>query len=215
MHKLQRKWNMKSLFVVFILILTATSSNSQQQYTIKEYGRRIQLDGFLLEWKQKSAHSWTDDQQWFWDAVNTPEGITGYFKSKSKQPCSIWTFTFNSQGCITPFIAHIDKGTLVEKQSFFAFDKQLLLTSGEIVVEWVIPWNKACLNGSGDYSLTFKGYDSCGNSLPAVTIVGNQKIRNSKSVWNGTAIRIFVIAVLTIVFIIMRRRIRRRRSQTQ
>ncbi len=206
---------MKSLFAVFILCLTAVSDDAQQQFTINEHGRRIQLDGFLLEWKQKSAHPWTDNQQWFWDAVNTPEGITGYFKSKSKQPCSIWTFTFNSTRSITPFVVNIDKESVMKKHSYFEFDKQLLLDSGVIVVEWIIPWSKAGLNNSGDYSLTFRGYDSCGDSLPAITIAGNQKIRNLQSVWNGTAIRIVVIAVFSIVFIVMRQRIRRKRSHTQ
>jgi hypothetical protein len=40
-------------------------------------GRRIQVDGFLLEWRGADAHVWPGSN-WRWDAVSTADGVAGY-----------------------------------------------------------------------------------------------------------------------------------------
>jgi hypothetical protein len=40
-------------------------------------GRKIQVDGFLLEWRGDNANIWPGSN-WRWDAVSTAEGIAGY-----------------------------------------------------------------------------------------------------------------------------------------
>lgn len=40
-------------------------------------GRKIQVDGFLLEWSEAGARAWPGSA-WRWDAVSTADGVAGY-----------------------------------------------------------------------------------------------------------------------------------------
>ncbi len=40
-------------------------------------GRKIQVDGFLLEWRDEDANVWPGSN-WRWDAVSTVDGVAGY-----------------------------------------------------------------------------------------------------------------------------------------
>ncbi len=205
----------KNEIKTFILVLFVFGcSVAQQNYFVKEHERRIQLDGFLLEWKSSSSKNWYKDSLWLWDVINTPEGITGYFKSKMTPECSDWTFTFKNNDNSRKFIIAIRKDTLNKGNSdFYQIDRQTLSTSGIVIVEWVIPWDSLKIDSSGLYKIHVTGVSACGDSLAEITMSGNQKISKSRSVWSGTAIRFVMIAVLAIVFIYMRRKVRKKRSR--
>jgi hypothetical protein len=201
--------------LICIVVLAVSFTEAQKSYDISQHGRRIQLDGFLLEWKSDSAKS-IDNVGWSWDAINTPDGISGYLKSNHSVSCRDWTFTFRTQNpAIEKLIIQIKQESNDQKNTFYQFDHPLFDSAGVVRVEWVIPWSAAGLGSDGKYKIDIQGASNCSDSLPQIMITGNQNIRKPKSAWSGTAIRIVAIAVLSIVFVFMRRTTRRRKSQKE
>lgn len=202
--------------LICIVVLAVTFTEAQKSYDISQHGRRIQLDGFLFEWKSESAKTYDNNQMWSWDAINTPDGISGYLKSNHRLSCRDWTFTFRAQNPgVEKLIIHINQESKDQKNTFYQFDRPIFDSAGLVRVEWVIPWSAAGLDSDGVYKIDIEGSSNCGDSLPQMMITGNQNIKKSKSAWSGTAIRVVAIAVLTILFVFMRRTTRRRKSRKE
>ncbi|MDR2591786.1 MAG: hypothetical protein LBC59_03160 [Chitinispirillales bacterium] len=53
------------------------NTGDKESVNMVRRGRKIQVDGFLLEWRGAAANVWPGSK-WLWDAVSTPEGIAGY-----------------------------------------------------------------------------------------------------------------------------------------
>jgi hypothetical protein len=197
-------------------VLTITCTEAQNVYDISQHGRRIQLDGFLLEWKSESEKTFGNNQEWGWNAVNTADGISGYFKSINKVTCRDWIFTFQSQNPgATELMIKINQELSMQKNTFYQLDRALFDSTGVVCVEWVVPWSTAGIGSDGSYKVDIQGASNCGDTLSPIIITGNQNIQQSKSVWSGTAIRIVAIAVLSGAFIFMRRKIRQRKTQKE
>ena len=201
---------------ISILVLTISYTEAQNVYDISQHGRRIQLDGFLLEWKSESERPFGSNQEWGWNAVNTADGISGYFKSIDKVTCRDWVFTFQSQNTgAQELLIKINQELSLEKNTFYQLDRALFDSTGVVSVEWVIPWTAAGIGNDGSYKIDIQAASSCGDTLSQIVITGNQNIQKTKSAWSGTAIRIVAIAVLSIAFIFMRRKIRQRKTQKE
>jgi hypothetical protein len=202
--------------LICIIMLAVSFTQAQKKYDISQHGRRIQLDGFLLEWKSDSAKKFDGNQVWRWDAINTPDGISGYFESNSRLSCLDWTFTLRSQNSRAErLIIHTNQPQKEQKNSFYQLDRPLLDSAGLVSVEWVIPWSAVSVGGDGVYQVDIQGLSICGDTLPPIMITGNQTIKKSESMWKGTAIRVVAIAALSIIFVYMRRTTRRRKSQKE
>lgn len=71
---------MRKIIIVLIAALAATAFDAfgadTKSVNIRQ-GRKIQVDGFLLEWKEADARSWPNTA-WLWDAVSTADGVAGY-----------------------------------------------------------------------------------------------------------------------------------------
>lgn len=206
--------NLNFRFIFFIsIILFFGNDIFAQNYSINRYGRKIQLDGFLLEWSSKTAHPWNSDSQFVWDAINTPEGLAGYLHSRYLPSCSKWTFLITSQNSSAePLTIKIEKDSMLNRSSMYQVDIQAFVSSGLITVEWLIPWTKISVDNSGLYKLCLNGYSACGDSLHPIVLNGSKQSKKT-FVWRGTAIRAGVIAVLSVIFILMRGKIRRQMNQ--
>jgi len=133
-------------------------------------GRKIQVDGFLLEWRVADANVWPGSE-WRWDAVSTAEGIAGYVSlpagsvnrsvNVDNNP-KIDTVinindsavtvnndtginTINAPWVIT--LRAVNTGRSLEinlpgspSGGFFAFDKEGFDAGGPLTAEWVVPW---------------------------------------------------------------------------
>ncbi|MBN1601198.1 MAG: hypothetical protein JW915_06290 [Chitinispirillaceae bacterium] len=186
-------------FILFLML--SVQLFSQESVEIDRYGKRIQLDGFLVEWSEKYSKKWDSAGVWLWDVINTPEGISGYFKSTRALPCSSWNFLIESSGNGKPFIITIPSADEPHQQ-FYRFDHELFKESSRLAVEWVIPWNAADLDNKGRYALDTRARDGCGDTLSSIMITGSkeppQRIITGKIIIQAVAI--VVLLVLYIVF---------------
>jgi len=194
---------MHSLFCkkFVLLLMLSVGLFSQESVEIDRYGKRIQLDGFLIEWSEKYSKKWDSSGVWQWDVVNTPEGISGYFKSTATLSCSSWTLLVESSGKGKPFIITVPS-TDENSQQFYRIDQELLKESSRLVVEWVIPWDAAELDTRGRYALDIRARDECGDTLPSIMITGSkeppQRIITGKII--AQVVAIVILLVLYIVF---------------
>jgi len=206
--------NYKFISVLVMVSLSAIFSSAQNVYEVASDGRRIQLDGFLLEWKSDASRPFGKSGEWGCDAVKTVEGLSGYCKSKVPLSCENWKFVFLSGKSDDKKIEmYFNSASDTIKSPYYQYDRELYVSSGKLVTEWVIPWSLLETDSSGFYKLDIKVVNSCGDSLPVLTIRGNKILSDTKSSWSGTAIRALLIAILTMVFILMRRKLRKRTNQ--
>lgn len=199
-----------TIVVLFVLCIQQCIV-SQVVYEVKDNGRRIQLDGFLLEWKPSLARPFGNNIEFVCDAAKTPEGLSGYCKSKNPVSCGDWTISvFNELNHEEIVKIRCLRNGIAEKNSYYQYDYERFVSSGQLVTEWVIPWEMLIGNASDTFKLGFATVSVCGDTLPVLSLTGKMNSGEKNSIWSGTAFRAGIIAVLTIVFIALRRKIRKR-----
>jgi hypothetical protein len=205
MHNLQWK-----LFPV--LLLCSFKLFSQQSIEIDRYGKRIQIDGFLVEWSEKYCKKWDSSGKWLWDVVNTPEGISGYIRSKTAVPCSSWNITLESPGSRKPFTIDANPGSTAQN-SFFRIDQELYKETQKLVIEWVIPWDEADVDTLGRYALDIRLNNRCRDTaISSIMITGNKK-PPEKIITNKVIVQGSIIAILLSVYIYIRTKFIRKKHQ--
>jgi hypothetical protein len=205
---------MKCFIFLFIFCIQLFS---QESVEIDRYGKRIQLDGFLIEWSEKHSKKLDSTGIWLWDVINTPEGISGYFRSTEALACSSWSIIIESSGNSKPFIINIPSGE-DQHQSFYRIDQELFKESSRIAVEWVIPWDKADVDNRGRYALDIRARDGCGDTVSSIMITGSKEPPR-RIITGKIIVQVVIIAILLILYIVFRIKImhqkRRKRSLHQ
>ncbi|MGA3051189.1 MAG: hypothetical protein ABSE00_04630 [Chitinispirillaceae bacterium] len=190
-----------------------TSGNAQAE-SIRS-GRSIQLDGFLIDWQEKTRHQWAGSATWFWDAAATPEGVAGYFTNQWAS-CSSWTMYVVVRGLSRPsWEMKASKGNAHSdwyRTRFIYHDGVNAIT-----LEWLIPWDSLAVDSCGAYAIHIAGYSDCGDSLASLHLTGNIHALTRKiSLLRMFAVRLIVIAILLGFFIglqfVDRQKTRRRGS---
>lgn len=196
-------------FLALYILCAFVISFAEQSISVEKYGRRIQLDGFLLEWNAQTAKPWKNNNQtWFIDAVNTEEGLAGYFRSDSSVSCSSWFFTFSQ-----PSVKQIFKIQFPNSgNEFYKSDPKLYDSLGIITIEWVIPWKQISYDSTGKYSLFITGNSNCGDSLPQFQISG---FKDEKTVVNLISVifRAGLIILLIVTYLILNAKIHNRKQR--
>jgi hypothetical protein len=197
------------LLTVFIFVLPAFSLDT---VSISTSGRRIQLDGFLLDWVEKGRHVWKNSHGWVWDAVNTPEGLAGYFHC-GMVACSSWTFFADLHRLKTrPWNMTLGDSSQSGDAGFKA-TRTARDAMFSITFEWVIPWDSLALDSSGVYAVHIAAESGCGDTLDPFLIVGRKGTAVSALPPRFTE-RVVLIVALLAVFIAfqlaMRKKTRRR-----
>jgi hypothetical protein len=183
----------------------------QQSVEIDRYGKRTQLDGYLIEWSEKQSKKWDSSGKWFWDVVNTPEGISGYFRSAGAVSCSSWTIIIESSGNEKPFRISFPSDSAIQ-HSFYRIDQELYKDSSKLVIEWVVPWNDADVDSKGKYALDIRAHTVCGDTLPSIMITGSKE-PPKKIITSKIVIQTAVIVLLLILYIFFRIKIRPRKPR--
>lgn len=191
-----------------LLLFTMLANAADQTINVEQYGRRIQVDGFLIEWNSQLAHTWNhQNQNWFFDAANTPEGLAGYIRSDSAVKCSSWIFTFISGDTSVVKMNFPSDGT-----DFYKYDRALFDSLQIMAFEWLIPWDKLSLDSSGSYSINLNALSACGDSLSALKIRGTVTEKKADIVSASFILRAILILVLLIIYVVLSIKISKRQK---
>ena len=200
---------MKQLKVVGIILVCIFISQSadQLQLAVDKTGRSIQVDAFLLEWNEEDSD--TINQGLFsliWDAVNTPEGLAGYFLYTYKDTCTLSSFIIYPQTSALDRYMTMVMDTTVPEPSFYAIEKSINEGDTSITAEWLIPWNKISIDSDGNYNVDFRATSSCKDTLKPITLSGKHTIEQGESGNMTTRITLQVISIVVLlaVFLILR-----------
>jgi hypothetical protein len=197
-------------FLIFIFLFPASCSLLADTFQVNRSGRRIQLDGFLMDWIAQERRPWGGSSGWVWDAVNTPEGVAGYFHSRREQ-CSSWVFfTDASRLKSKPWEMRVS-GTAEMTNTFYRATSAAHDSAHALTVEWVIPWDSIAADSSGAYAIHVAGRSACGDSLQPLLLAGSLYAMVKHS-WLPPrfAERIILIVVLLAVFIVMQFKVRKK-----
>ncbi|NLG16420.1 MAG: hypothetical protein GX556_03700 [Fibrobacter sp.] len=193
---------MKQRYLTPFFVLCFCFVSYSASYEI-EYGRRIQLDGFLPEWNSETAKKW-GASQWIWDARRTPEGIVGYLRTEGKTVCREWKFSFTTPKGNTPL--RISIPDTLDRSDFYRLDRDMLDSSGAVSLEWAIPWGQMDTTGSAKFSLLASGRSNCGDSLEEIRLTGAEESRSV--ITTPVIVQMILIAFLALVYIVVKIRIR-------
>lgn len=178
-------------------IIACSAYAGSEIINVDRQGRRVQIDGFLLEWNQNTARQW-GSSPWMWDAVNTVDGLAGYFTTRSAPPCSGWAFT----------ITAVNTGRVIEIKipeetagGNFAFDRGSFENYGTYTAEWFVPWDFLG-DGASGYKLLISAVDTCGGSLPQIALAAARPPESSLTIY----VVILLAGVLTIILAAVRRK---------
>jgi uncharacterized membrane protein YjfL (UPF0719 family) len=200
-----------TLLVIGLLSVPAFSLDT---LVVSKSGRRIQLDGFLLDWTGNGRYVWRNSNGWVWDAVNTPEGLAGYFHC-GMIACSSWTMYADLHRLKTsPWRMTLGDSAQSGDAGFKAI-RMARDTMFSITFEWVIPWDSVTLDSNGVYAVPVAAESGCGDTLDPFLIVGSRD-GTASALPPWFAGRVALIVVLLVAFIAlqltMRKKTRRRGS---
>ena len=160
-----------------------------------------------MDWMEKYRHAWNGSTHWSWDAINTPDGVAGYFHMSGAPACSAWVFKVDAgryEPCEMVASAARDTETAIYCVNRAPQGKQPSLT-----VEWVFPWDSVAVDGNGNYAINIAGNSVCGDSLESMLLTGKKPSKQGV-LPNNFALRLVLIMVLFVVFFGLRTKIRKK-----
>jgi hypothetical protein len=158
---------------VFFLFFAAFSlSAADETVVVNRTGKRIQLDGFLIDWKVKERRAWSGTDRWSWDALNTTEGVAGYFRCISVR-CSTWTFSIDSRhDASRPRVIPVTSRGGETNLELACANRASHDPAAPLVIEWIVPWDSIAVDTAGTYAILVSGSSSCGDTLPPLLLTG-------------------------------------------
>lgn len=192
----------------FLLIVAFISlSSAKESCDISRMGRKTQLDGFLMDWMEKYRRNWDGSTLWSWDAINTPDGVAGYFHANSATACSSWVFKIDA-GLHRSFTVACSAAKDTETAIFYT-NRSQQGSQSSITVEWILPWDSVAVDGNKTYAITIGGHSVCGDSLESMLLTGKKPSKSSVLPKNFS-IKLIAIIVLLFVFFLFQARIRKK-----
>lgn len=197
-------------FIVLFIIACAFFFDAlpMTTFTIAKTGRKVQLDGFLIEWPKDSAKKMSPDSPWRWDAMNTREGLTGYFKA----PASVgndWTFSFLPQR-LSSYSKLVVSFSSDSGQSFYRISRPGNNSDSSVIAEWVIPWTRIAVDSLDDYKVGIVANNDRGDTLPAMVLSGRAVRENGPSSWGRVYLKAILLGALVTMLFYVQKKIKKK-----
>ena len=194
---------------IILLCLFLSQSADQQRFTVDRTGREIQVDAFLLEWKEDDSKKLEQGAFSFtWDAVNTPQGLAGYIWYEYGDACFITEVNFYTQTGYPDRYMKMTIDTAMSESAFYAIDKSIKDSVTSITTEWLIPWDSMSVTSDGQYEIKLAAYSSCKDTLNPVALSGQYLIkkRGGKNYSQRIVMQVISIGILLALFIMLKSR---------
>ena len=194
--------------VVGISLVATASFASVNVASVERFGRPVMADGLLMEWKSETAQMQSGPFSFRWDAVNTPQGLSGYllFADTAHLPCEIIIQPVGS----VPFRTDLK----VTTAGIFGVQRDI----GGIIVEWSIPKEALAPDAAGRYSVAC-ALVALGDTTGPVSILYTGSLtRPSRSVLSsfvtpGLIVQVGLILLLGVLYVLLASRIRRKKRE--
>ena len=178
---------------------------------IQESGRKIQLDGFLLEWNEATARPFNGNGRLIWNAVNTSEGFTGFFKNTTSDSCRIVKIRLCSASGSPCW--NIDLTNDGVRSSLSAVSAVAQIAGSLYSAEFVVPWSALVRPGERRYRVEITAYAACGDSSRiecqgAVMIAPKASVLTPKIKMQIVFIGVLLAAFLFLQFAVRKKKIR-------
>jgi hypothetical protein len=169
-------------------------------------GRSIQLDGFLIDWQEKTRQPWSGSAAWFHDAAATPEGVAGYCTGRFVT--GPWTFYVAARGLSRPpREMHLSDRDTCAGWYCTRSDREANMRT----VEWLIPWDSIAVDSIGTYGIHLAGRSDNGESLAPLLLTGRITTNSGKPAMPRMfALRFILMAVMLGLFIGLQFKLRRK-----
>lgn len=204
---------MNNVKILLLLALTWANISADTVDTLRvetREGRKIMHDGFLMEWSLKTAIPWGSDSAWLGEAVATPEGLAGYLRSYSAEPCSAGALVF-SASFFEPIRVNLppDSGW---RSEVIKIDQTTSATAAVYTIEWLFPWPAGYDRMTTPFSVVME--EQCGEDHRLPVLVFNYRYKKEKSNQAGALIgRILLIGGLGLMYLMVQRKIRNQTLQ--
>jgi hypothetical protein len=206
MREMRKMKTLKYLLLTISLLYSAAPA--VEIYSVAKSGRMVQLDGFLLEWNKDGAKA-LSGSPWVWDAINTKEGLTGYFKAIKPLSCHDWTFTLLPRR-LSPYASMKMSTSPAAPQTFYRLTLPYGGPDSSVVMEWVIPWDSIALDSSGSYQIGLMAVDSCGDTLTPVIFNGHAYASAAAAPWSKVYSKGIFLAVLLVLLYLLQKTTKRK-----
>jgi hypothetical protein len=197
-------------FAWLFFLIAASVAGAVDVHSVSRNGRSIQLDGFLLEWKQSDARLLSNDSLWRYDVVNTREGLTGYFASTIHAKCGLWKFRFLPHR-LSPRAGMDLAASLDSGHSFYRTAPLSDIPGGGIAAEWIIPWDSIWHDSSGMYQVGLFAFDTCGDTINPLILTGHV-YQEPRPRWGGVYLKAIMLGVMMIVLYYLQQQARKRKK---
>ena len=191
------------LMTVVCIVIGATDTITVQ---VEHEGRKIQHDGFLMEWSLKNASVWGGDSTCRYDVMTTPEGLAGYFRLHCAGACGDGTLVFHTGSNETATFSFVSDSTIMEP--FFRIDRSTFAADSTCTLEWLFPWPDRGNDTTASFSLIVQRECKGEPALPVLQFVYRSRHKNSGRTAGSLAGRIILIGALGALYLTVQAKIR-------
>lgn len=203
----------KSTLFLFAICLIQLIYAQPQKVEIGQNGRRIQLDGFLLEWNEQSAKKIGRIDSSFWDAINTPEGIAGYFRFTKRKEC--FPVKIHIYKKISDIYRYVEITTDSEATWYKVFeDTNKDTIESTTIIEYVIPWDSLRLDSLGRYEVGISGFSHC-NDIQSPIILSGKRYTNQSIMTPRLISQLIIVGLLLVLYMWFQARVRKMQKRTR
>lgn len=179
---------------------------------VDRFGRKILLDGFLMEWEAQHAKPLgSNDSLWVWDAMLTTEGVAGYFRLKSAPSCSTWSIGLQPAAMAPPVVIAPTPG----HSPYYQIDRHGSEEPDWGVLEWLLPWSMFAPDSSGATSVAIDFSRSCTGFTDSLVLTFHTHTLRKTKGWATIIARIVMIGLLAGLYFIVNNKIRRQIRQKE
>jgi hypothetical protein len=204
------------MVTVVVVLLSSMVTATPVKHEIQKYSTSILLNGVITEWTSKDAKVWENKNGWFWDAMNTPEGLAGYIRIDTAIQCTSLAFAIESRGTLIPVSPRWPAEASMA--SVYCAEKSVVNGQSRLIIEWILPWNLLRFDTTGAYAITINETGGCVDSLQPLLLTGSKQ-KPQTVFTSGVKTQIVLISILLVIYFGVRlmtdRQTRRRKSLRQ
>ncbi len=193
------------LVVVLLLCIQWEKVPSRQSIVVESYGRSIQVDGFLMEWREEHVDTFSGTVSFMWDIMNTTKGLVGYFRFRYADSCGkIGIRVYPRLSAMHKFQT-MDSDTSSIEGLVYAVDKSGTEKDTAVVIEWLLPWELVVPDSSsGEYETGMIAYNGCGDTTEPIILTGSTMEDQGRIINDKIKMQIVSIIVLLALFAVFK-----------